>query len=201
MFTGIVETIGEVVQIFEDMGNLTFQIRSAISGALKVDQSLAHNGVCLTVIQNDQSHHWVTAIHETLIKTNMSEVKQGDLINLERCLKVGDRFDGHMVQGHVDLTGRCVEKIETNGSWKFSFEYDQNSGHLTVPKGSICVNGTSLTVVDSLPGYFSVAIIPYTFTHTNFNQLRVGSIVNLEFDIMGKYFKAYMEAYSKNADL
>ncbi len=186
MFTGIIETLGTVQELTTENTNLHLRIQSALTPELKIDQSIAHNGVCLTVVALDDASYTVTAIQETLQKTNLGHLKVGDLINLERCMKLGDRLDGHIVQGHVDQTG-VVQKIENqNGSWLIGFKYDENE-HVTVSKGSICVNGTSLTVVDSEPGYFSVAIIPYTWEHTNFHTLKVGDTVNLEFDIIGKY--------------
>ena len=186
MFTGIIETLGTVQELTTENTNLHLRIQSALTPELKIDQSIAHNGVCLTVVALDDASYTVTAIQETLQKTNLGHLKVGDLINLERCMKLGDRLDGHIVQGHVDQTG-VVQKIENqNGSWLIGFLYDEGE-HVTVSKGSICVNGTSLTVVDSEPGYFSVAIIPYTWEHTNFHTLKVGDTVNLEFDIIGKY--------------
>jgi riboflavin synthase len=186
MFTGIIETLGTVQELTTENTNLHLRIQSALTPELKIDQSIAHNGVCLTVVALDDASYTVTAIQETLQKTNLGHLKVGDLINLERCMKLGDRLDGHIVQGHVDQTG-VVQKIENqNGSWLIGFKYDEGE-HVTVSKGSICVNGTSLTVVDSEPGYFSVAIIPYTWEHTNFHTLKVGDTVNLEFDIIGKY--------------
>lgn len=186
MFTGIIETLGTVMALNQEHTNLHLNIKSNITQELKIDQSIAHNGVCLTVVALDGAHYTVTAIQETLQKTNLGHLQKGDLINLERCMKLGDRLDGHIVQGHVDQTG-VVQKIDNqNGSWLIGFSYAEGE-HVTVSKGSICVNGTSLTVVDSAPGYFSVAIIPYTWEHTNFHKLKVGDTVNLEFDIIGKY--------------
>jgi len=187
MFTGIVEAIGIVSNIKREGTNIHFTIDSPISAELKIDQSIAHNGVCLTVVACDQHKHTVTAIQETLNKSNLGSWTVGSEVNLERCLKVGDRLDGHMVQGHVDTTAECIEKKDENGSWVFTFKHPKRPGFLTVEKGSICVNGTSLTVVNSGEDTFSVAIIPYTYEHTNFHQLEVGQDVNLEFDILGKY--------------
>jgi riboflavin synthase len=187
MFSGIVEALGEVVETRSEEGNLHLRIRAPFCNELKIDQSIAHNGVCLTVVDLDAEFYTVTAIAETLQKTNLGKLKSGDRVNLERCLRLGDRLDGHLVQGHVDHTGRCLDVIEDAGSWRYHFEYDIQSGHVTVGKGSICVNGVSLTVVDSSPGKFSVAIIPYTFEHTTFKTLKAGDEVNLEFDIVGKY--------------
>lgn len=187
MFTGIIETMGKVVRLDDDRTNLHLTLESELAVELKIDQSLAHNGVCLTVvdIQNDQ--YTVTAIEETLQKTNLGQLRTGDWVNLERAMKLGDRLDGHLVQGHVDLVGVCDQVSSVDGSWKFEFSYAQKSEHITIPKGSITINGVSLTVVDSNPQGFSVAIIPYTYEHTNFHQLSAGDWVNLEFDMVGKY--------------
>lgn len=193
MFTGIIETIGKITGIEQMGSNLTFSIESSISHELKIDQSVSHNGACLTVVVVDGNIHKVTAIDETLQKTNLKNLKVGDELNLERCLKLGDRLDGHMVQGHVDQTAKCISKTETNGSWIFTFEYDASTNNITVEKGSICVNGVSLTVVNSLRNSFSVAIIPYTYEHTTFNSIQIGHEVNLEFDILGKYIARWME--------
>lgn len=170
--------------------NINFILKSPISPELKVDQSLNHNGVCLTVTEVAGDTYKVTAIDETLKKTNLGELKEGDLVNLERCMPANGRFDGHIVQGHVDQTGTCTAIEDRDGSWLFSFSYDASgSGNITVEKGSVCVNGVSLTVVNSREGAFQVAIIPYTFGHTNFHKLAVGQQVNLEFDILGKYIQ------------
>lgn len=188
MFTGIIETLGEIVHIKHEARNVHFGIKSPLTPELHPDQSIAHNGVCLTVTHTEGELHWVTAIHETLQKTSLGAWKVGSLVNLERCMKLGDRLDGHIVQGHVDQTALCTERTEQGGSWLFTFEYEPaQKGYVTVEKGSICVNGTSLTVVNSQLKRFSVAIIPYTFEHTNFHTLQVGDAVNLEFDIIGKY--------------
>lgn len=189
MFTGIIESIGEVLQIENEQTNRTFRLSSPFADELKVDQSVSHNGVCLTVTKIDGNQYWVTAIEETLDKTNLGLWKTGEKINLERCMPANGRFDGHIVQGHVDQTAVCASLSDQNGSWLIGFEFDSKTGNQTVHKGSICVNGVSLTVVESKPGYFSVAIIPYTWMHTNFNELKVGSVVNLEFDIVGKYIR------------
>lgn len=189
MFTGIIESVGTITNLVKDNENLHISVKSAISQELKIDQSLAHNGVCLTVVDINNDEYTVTAIQETLNKTNLGLLKTGDEVNLERAMKLGDRLDGHMVQGHVDQTGVCTSISETNGSWSFSFEYDQALNNLTIEKGSITVNGVSLTVVDSKQNSFSVAIIPYTYEHTNFKTLNVGDTVNLEFDVLGKYIK------------
>ncbi|MEN9743560.1 MAG: hypothetical protein RLZZ65_1365 [Bacteroidota bacterium] len=190
MFTGIIENIGTVSEIKKEAGNIHFTITSALSAGFKIDQSVAHNGCCLTVVAQDKEKHVVTAIHETLLKTNLGEWKEGTKVNLERCMQLGGRLDGHMVQGHVDCIGICTEVLDENGSWRFTFEHP--SEFVTVEKGSITVNGTSLTVVDSQKGRFSVCIIPYTFEHTNFHELQIGNQVNLEFDIIGKYVARYL---------
>jgi len=187
MFTGIIETLGIVKEIQKDGGNLHLTISSDITKELKIDQSVAHNGVCLTVVAIDNNDYTVTAIKETIDKTTLGEWQVGDSVNLERAMKLGDRLDGHIVQGHVDQTGVCKSVAEANGSWYFSFEYDSKLNNITIEKGSITVNGVSLTVVNSQPNGFSVAIIPYTFEHTNFKTFKVGSKINLEFDVVGKY--------------
>jgi len=188
MFTGIVEETGTVTSLSRAASNLHLTVRCTFTPELKIDQSLSHNGVCLTVVSiHPDGTYTVTAIDETLQRTNLSLLKVGDSVNLERCLRLGDRLDGHLVQGHVDQTGTCLEVREQQGSWIFRFGYDPNSGNVTVEKGSICVNGVSLTVVESGDDFFTVAIIPYTFEHTNFNSLKAGEKVNLEFDILGKY--------------
>ncbi|MFN8299897.1 MAG: riboflavin synthase [Chitinophagales bacterium] len=187
MFTGIIETTGHVADLRKEAGNLHLTITSPISNELKVDQSVAHNGVCLTVIACGNGQHTVTAIAETLAKTNLSSLNTGDLINLERCTKIGDRLDGHIVQGHVDQTGECLSVEEQNGSWLYTFRYKPNRENLIVEKGSICINGISLTAFNAVNDQFSVAIIPYTYEHTNIQQVLAGSKVNLEFDIIGKY--------------
>lgn len=190
MFTGIVESVAKVIAIEAEGTNLTFTFESAIAHELKIDQSVSHNGVCLTVVQLSENNSYkVTAIDETLKKTNIGKLKLRDKVNLERCMPANGRFDGHIVQGHVDQTGVCTAIEDQNGSWLISFEYDITNNNITVEKGSICVNGVSLTVVNSKDNGFSVAIIPYTWEHTNFHQLSVGSIVNLEFDILGKYMQ------------
>jgi len=192
MFTGIIETLGRVVDLQHDQGNLHITVESAIAAELKIDQSVAHNGVCLTVIALADGRHTVTAIEETLNKTNIGHLKTGDLVNIERCMQMNARLDGHIVQGHVDQTATCTAFTELDGSWEYTFEYDAAIGNITVEKGSICVNGISLTVVNSGANSFSVAIIPYTFEHTNLQQVRAGSVVNLEFDIIGKYVARLM---------
>lgn len=192
MFTGIIETLGTVTQLVKEEGNLHITIKSAISKDLKVDQSVAHNGVCLTVVAFADDEHTVTAIDETLQKSNIGSLKVGDLVNLERCMQMNGRLDGHIVQGHVDQTAICKNLEEANGSWVFTFQYDAKNGNVTVEKGSVCVNGISLTVVNSGNDTFSVAIIPYTYKHTNLQKVKIGSSVNLEFDIIGKYVAKMM---------
>ncbi len=193
MFTGIIETLGTVVGLETDKSNLHITIKSSISNQLKIDQSVAHNGICLTVVRVENDRHTVTAIDETLKKTNLRFLKESDLVNLERCMQMNGRLDGHIVQGHVDQTAECCGLKEIDGSWLYTFRYDSTIGNVTVEKGSICVNGISLTVVNSQPGEFSVAIIPYTFEHTNLQQVRPGVLVNLEFDIIGKYVARLMK--------
>lgn len=189
MFTGIIEAFGTVKSIRTEDSNKHFSIESPISSQLKIDQSVSHNGVCLTVVKVDSNSHTVTAIDETLQKSNLTNWKQGDIINLERCMIANGRFDGHIVQGHVDQTGTVKSVKEANGSWLIDFEYDPSFGNVTVEKGSICVDGVSLTCFNSTLNGFTVAIIPYTYDHTNFKALKKGDTVNLEFDIVGKYVK------------
>jgi riboflavin synthase len=193
MFTGIIETLGKITDLQQEKGNLNITVESAISHELKIDQSVAHNGVCLTVVALADGLHVVTAIEETLNKTNLSQLKVGDPVNLERCMQMNARLDGHIVQGHVDQVAVCTAFKELDGSWEYTFEYDAASGNVTVEKGSICVNGISLTVVNSHANSFSVAIIPYTFEHTNLHNVQVGTQVNLEFDIIGKYVARLMQ--------
>jgi len=196
MFTGIVEQLGIIKNIENQASNIVFTIESSLASELKIDQSLSHNGVCLTVTYSDKiSIHQVTAIQETLRKTNLADWKIGDKINLERAMQMNARLDGHIVQGHVDEIGTCTSIKDENGSWLFTFEYNTDSKNITIEKGSITVNGTSLTVVNSQKSSFSVAIIPYTYEHTNFHQLQVGSRVNLEFDMIGKYLQKLSEVY------
>jgi riboflavin synthase len=193
MFTGIIETLGKVTDLKHDQGNLHITVKSAISHELKIDQSVAHNGVCLTVVALADGLHVVTAIEETLNKTNLSHLKVGEPVNLERCMQMNARLDGHIVQGHVDQTAVCTAFKALEGSWEYTFEYDASRGNVTVEKGSICINGISLTVVNSQANSFSVAIIPYTFEHTNLHNVSEGSVVNLEFDIIGKYVARLMQ--------
>ena len=187
MFTGIIETLGVVKKIEKDQENLHVTIQSDFTSELKVDQSVSHNGVCLTVVSICEPLYTVTAIRETLEKTNLRQLKENDTINLERGMKLGDRLDGHIVQGHVDQTGQCIDKRDSNGSTYFTFTYDASLNNITIEKGSITVNGVSLTVVDSSENQFSVAIISYTLEHTTFKTLKKEAIVNLEFDVIGKY--------------
>lgn len=187
MFTGIIESLGVLKAIEKEGDNIHFTFLCAFTHELKIDQSLAHNGVCLTVVEINGNEYTVTAIQETLDKTNLGSLVLGTEVNLERCMKLGDRLDGHIVQGHVDQTGEVSQIEKQDGSWKFYIKYDTFLSNITVNKGSITINGTSLTVVDSLKNEFSVCIIPYTFEHTNFKSFEVGTIVNLEFDIVGKY--------------
>ena len=189
MFTGIVEALGTVQSVVEDGGNLHLTIHSAISSDLKIDQSVAHNGVCLTVVSVDDNEHTVTAIHETMQLTNMGDLIPGSIVNLERCMRLSDRLDGHIVQGHVDTVSQCISIKEEDGSWRIKFQFDRKYASLILSKGSICVNGTSLTSIDPTDSTFEVAIIPYTYEHTTFKDLNVGDSVNLEFDIVGKYLE------------
>lgn len=190
MFTGIIEQLGEVISIEKEQGNIHFTIRAPFTSELKIDQSVAHNGVCLTVVSIIDNSYVVTAIQETLDKTNLGSWKIGTKVNLERCMQMNGRLDGHIVQGHVDTTADCTAIEDQDGSWKYTFAY--KTDQVTVEKGSITINGVSLTVVDSLDYSFSVCIIPYTYEHTNFHQLSVGDEVNLEFDIIGKYVAKLM---------
>ena len=186
MFTGIIEDLGIVTHLKQDLDNLHITIKSKITSELKIDQSVSHNGVCLTVINIKGLEYTVTAINETLDKTNLGSLKNNDIVNLERALKLGDRLDGHIVQGHIDQTALCIDIQDQQGSWIYTFEYE-DKGNITVEKGSVTINGVSLTVVNSKDNQFSVAIIPYTHEHTNFHTFKEGTIVNLEFDIVGKY--------------
>jgi riboflavin synthase len=187
MFTGIIETLGTIQDLKKDDGNLHVTVASSITNELKIDQSVAHNGVCLTVVAINGNQYTVTAIRETLEKTNLGDWKLGGYVNLERAMKLGDRLDGHIVQGHVDQVGTCIDIKEANGSWYYTFEYNPDLNNLTIEKGSITINGVSLTVVNSKKNEFSVAIIPYTYEHTNFKTFEMGTKINLEFDVIGKY--------------
>lgn len=201
MFTGIIEAIGTIKNIEKEGTNVHFTIQSPISKELKIDQSIAHNGVCLTVVAQQQDEHVVTAVEETLKRSNLGELTIGAQVNLERAMASNGRLDGHIVQGHVDTTGKCVEVKEIDGSWYFTFEYRPNETHLLVDKGSVCINGVSLTVVEPKGDLFSVAIIPYTYEHTNFNAFSPGTTVNLEFDIIGKYIAQYVKLYAQSGAL
>jgi riboflavin synthase len=193
MFTGIIEALGKVEKLVLEQDNLYIYCSCPFTNELKIDQSLAHNGVCLTVVEVNNNLYKVTAIKETLDKTNLAALKVGDVINLERCMPANGRFDGHIVQGHVDQTAVCIEQKELNGSWMFTFIYDASKGNITVEKGSITINGVSLTVVNSNADRFSVCIIPHTYQHTNFKNIQVNTTVNLEFDIVGKYVARLMK--------
>ncbi|WP_400075650.1 riboflavin synthase [Winogradskyella sp. R77965] len=189
MFTGIIEDLGIIKNIVTDGGNIHISVSTNITNELKIDQSVAHNGVCLTVVRIDGNTYTVTAIKETLDKTNLGLLSKNDSVNIERAMKLGDRLDGHIVQGHVDQTAKCIDIEEENGSWVYTFEYDKSLNNITIEKGSVTVNGVSLTVVNSKTNSFSVAIIPYTYNHTTFKNLKVEDSVNLEFDVIGKYVK------------
>ncbi len=192
MFTGIIESAARVIQLKKENTNLHLTLESNITSELKIDQSVAHNGVCLTVVAIDGNQYVVTAIEETLQKTNIGDLNIDDIVNIERAMKMNARLDGHIVQGHVDQTAVCKEVINKDGSWIFTFEYDKDLHNVTIEKGSICINGVSLTVVNSKVNEFSVAIIPYTYEHTGFKTLKKGEKVNLEFDVIGKYVKRLM---------
>ena len=193
MFTGIIETLGKVTKLEKERSNLHISVNSAITEELKIDQSVAHNGVCLTVVSLDGNTYTVTAIEETLQKTSIGNLAVGDKVNLERAMILGSRLDGHIVQGHVDQTGVCTSVTEKDGSWIFSFEYSASTNNPTIEKGSITIDGTSLTVVNSGKNSFSVAIIPYTYENTRFGSYRKGTVVNLEFDVIGKYVAKLMQ--------
>ncbi len=195
MFTGIIESLGKLRSVSKNDSNVTFNIESEIATELKVDQSVSHNGVCLTVESVSENSYTVTAINETLEVTNLGKLKPGDIINLERSMKLNGRLDGHIVQGHIDQTGKCTFIKNQNGSWIFGFSYDVNKKNITIEKGSITVNGVSLTVLKSNENSFSVAIIPYTYENTNFNKFIKGEIVNLEFDVLGKYMSKLIKIY------
>jgi riboflavin synthase len=193
MFTGIIENTGVVTQIVKSQSNITFWLQSVITPELKIDQSVSHNGVCLTVVAIEAHCYAVTAVSETLQKTNLGAWQVGTKVNLERCMPAHGRFDGHIVQGHIDQTGVCVNVADANGSWLFDFEYDESLGNITIEKGSICINGVSLTVFNSKNNTFRVTIIPYTYEHTNFCDLKSGDVVNIEFDILGKYLQKIIQ--------
>lgn len=195
MFTGIIESLGKIKSLTKEGENLHIEVSSELAPMLKIDQSVAHNGVCLTVVSLTETSYVVTAIKETLDKSNIGQLKTGTVVNLERAMKLGDRLDGHIVQGHVDQTAICQEIKEQNGSWVFTFTYDSSLNNITIEKGSVTVNGVSLTVVNSRANTFSVAIIPYTYAHTNFNTFEKNTMVNLEFDVIGKYVKRITQGY------
>ncbi|MEM1216599.1 MAG: riboflavin synthase [Bacteroidota bacterium] len=195
MFTGIIESLGRVVNIEKEGTNYHFTIASDVSDELKIDQSIAHDGVCLTVIAQTPGQHTVTAIEETMKRSRLGEWEVGSIVNLERAMQPNARLDGHMVQGHVDKVGTCVSVEDVDGSWYYRFRYVVTPEHLLVDKGSVCINGVSLTVVDPVEDEFSVAIIPYTYEHTNFHQIEAGKSVNLEFDIIGKYIAKHLALY------
>lgn len=197
MFTGIIEALGTVKSIEREGTNVHFTFESTISNEFKIDQSIAHNGVCLTVVALSEGGHRVTAIDETLQRTNLGQLQISDKVNLERAMITGARLDGHMVQGHVDSIGICTDIEDKDGSWIYTFRYQPTPEHILVDKGSVCVNGTSLTVVNPTGDYFSVAIIPYTYEHTVFHMLEVGDTINLEFDIIGKYIAKYAMLYKQ----
>ena len=196
MFTGIIEAAGTITKIEREIDNVHFTVKSPISDQLKIDQSLAHDGVCLTVVALERDTHTVTAIRETMNRTRLGAWQEGNTVNLERAMQAGARLDGHIVQGHIDTVGECLSVEEAGGSWYFTFRYAPTPEHLLVDKGSVTINGVSLTVVEPEDDQFKVAIIPYTYEHTNFNELRAGSQVNLEFDIIGKYIAKHFAAYS-----
>ena len=198
MFTGIIEGFGKVIELKSDRENLHITLESKLTRELKIDQSLAHNGVCLTVVDIKGNQYVVTAVQETLVKSNLGDLKLGDFINLERAMKINGRLDGHIVQGHVDQTGKCIGVENKDGSWIYKFDYASDLGNITIEKGSITINGVSLTVINSGINTFSVAIIPYTYEHTNFNFIKVGNIVNLEFDMIGKYIKKIQSVFSNS---
>ena len=198
MFTGIIEGFGKVMELNSDQENLNITLESTLTQKLKIDQSLAHNGVCLTVVDIKENQYVVTAVQETLLKSNLGNLKLGDFINLERAIKMNGRLDGHIVQGHVDQTGQCIGVDNKDGSWIYEFKYASEQGNITIEKGSITINGVSLTVINSGINSFSVAIIPYTYEHTNFKFMKVGDIVNLEFDMIGKYIKKIQSVFSNS---
>ena len=194
MFTGIIENLAKIISINKSKSNLDITLSSSLTSEFKIDQSISHNGICLTVISIDGNNYTVTAIEETINKTTINSWKKGDSVNLERAMKLGDRLDGHMIQGHIDQIGTCVDVTTKDGSWEYAIQYEK-SENLTVEKGSIAVNGVSLTVIDSKTNSFKVAIIPYTYEHTNFKTLRKGDLINLEFDILGKYLYKMSKNY------
>ncbi|MEL0183468.1 MAG: riboflavin synthase [Bacteroidota bacterium] len=194
MFTGIIENLAKIDSIKKNKKNLDITLSSSLTSEFKIDQSISHNGICLTVVNINESHYTVTAIEETINKTTISKWRVGDVVNLERAMKIGGRLDGHMIQGHVDQIGQCIHVETMDGSWEYTIQYEK-SENITVEKGSIAINGVSLTVIDSRPNQFKVAIIPYTFEHTSFNKLKKNDYVNLEFDILGKYLSKMISNY------
>ena len=194
MFTGIIENLAKIDSIKKNKKNLDITLSSSLTSEFKIDQSISHNGICLTVVNINESHYTVTAIEETINKTTISKWRVGDIVNLERAMKIGGRLDGHMIQGHVDQIGQCIHVETMDGSWEYTINYEK-SENITVEKGSIAINGVSLTVIDSRPNQFKVAIIPYTFEHTSFNKLKKNDYVNLEFDILGKYLSKMISNY------
>ena len=194
MFTGIIENLAKIDSIKKNKKNLDITLSSSLTSEFKIDQSISHNGICLTVVNINESHYTVTAIEETINKTTISKWRVGDIVNLERAMKIGGRLDGHMIQGHVDQIGQCIHVETMDGSWEYTIQYEK-SENITVEKGSIAINGVSLTVIDSRPNQFKVAIIPYTFQHTSFNKLKKNDYVNLEFDILGKYLSKMISNY------
>jgi riboflavin synthase len=193
MFTGIIEEVGKITALAHEDGNVRLTVEASFSKELKADESVSHNGVCLTIVKVNEGSYEVVCIEETLKKSNLGKLKSGDAINLERSVRIGDRLDGHFVQGHVDETATCNSIFNNRGSWVFGFDYDPASKNLVVEKGSVCVNGVSLTVVHCGKSFFSVAIIPYTFEHTTFKNIKLGDAVNIEFDVIGKYVAKVME--------
>ncbi|MDG2371687.1 MAG: riboflavin synthase [Flavobacteriaceae bacterium] len=199
MFTGIIECLGEIKSITKSGTNINFTIKSSLANELKIDQSISYNGVCLTVVNVTENYFSVTAINETLLKTNFKSLDVGDLVNLERAMKINNRLDGHIIQGHIDQTGVCTSVKNQDGSWIFNFKFDPLQNNITIEKGSIAINGVSLTVINSKKNSFSVAIIPYTYENTNFHKIIKGEIVNLEFDILGKYISKMYSVYKKTS--
>jgi riboflavin synthase len=199
MFTGIIETLGEITHVEQENTNIHFTVKSNLTSELKIDQSLSHNGVCLTVVDIKDSEHTVTAVAETLQKTNLSQLKRGKKVNLERAMQIGSRLDGHFVQGHVDQVATIIDIKDENGSWLFTVEYNPSIENMVVNKGSVCIDGVSLTVVNPVENKFSLAIIPYTYEHTLFSEYKIDDKVNIEFDIVGKYFLKYVSLYANAA--
>jgi len=199
MFTGIIETLGEITNIKQENTNIHFTVKSNLTSELKIDQSLSHNGVCLTVVNVNDNEHTVTAVAETLQKTNLGKLKVGKKVNLERAMQIGSRLDGHFVQGHVDQVATIIDIKDENGSWLFTIEFEPSKENMVVNKGSVCLDGVSLTVLNPVGNRFSLAIIPYTYEHTLFCEYKIGDMVNIEFDIVGKYFLKYVSLYANEA--